>query len=186
MLEMKCNSEEVLNTNLTKEAEACTLTRGVRGMENERDEWKTLEAQQTIERDAIRTASAQVYKQPPRPQSLQLREALNCKEANGPTGRREGPQKENQRDPRSPEEGEGRTNKKGKHHPVNKLETKSTDPASDVMDPTETPGRVRRTMSGNKSIERSSSNIRLEPPTAPKLAMSPSRSGSFRVYTLMA
>jgi hypothetical protein len=92
MLEMKCNSEEVLNTNLTKEAEACTLTRGVRGMENERDEWKTLEAQQTIERDAIRTASAQVYKQPPRPQSLQLREALNCKEANGPTGRREGPQ----------------------------------------------------------------------------------------------
>jgi hypothetical protein len=92
MLEMKCNSEEVLNTNLTKEAEVCTLTRGVRGMENERDEWKTLEAQQTIEWDAIRTASAQVYKQPPRPQSLQLREALNCKEANGPIGRREGPQ----------------------------------------------------------------------------------------------
>jgi len=62
-------------------------------MENERDEWKTLEAQQTIERDAIRTASAQVYKQPPQPQSLQLREAFRgCKEANGPTGRREGPQ----------------------------------------------------------------------------------------------
>ncbi len=58
MLEMKCNSEEVLNTNLTKEAEACTLTRGVQGMENERAERKTLEAQQTIERDAIRTASA--------------------------------------------------------------------------------------------------------------------------------
>ncbi len=36
MLEMKCNSEEVLNTNLTKEAEVCTLTREVQGMENER------------------------------------------------------------------------------------------------------------------------------------------------------
>ncbi len=58
MLEMKCNSEEVLNTNLTKEAEVCTLTRGVQGMENERAQWKTLEAQQTIERDVIRTASA--------------------------------------------------------------------------------------------------------------------------------
>jgi hypothetical protein len=29
MLEMKCNLEEVLNTNLTKEAEVCTLTRRV-------------------------------------------------------------------------------------------------------------------------------------------------------------
>jgi hypothetical protein len=58
MFEMKCNSEEVLNTNLTKEAEVCTLTRGVQGMENERAQWKTLEAQQTIERDVIRTASA--------------------------------------------------------------------------------------------------------------------------------
>jgi hypothetical protein len=92
-------------------------------------------------------------------------------------------QKENQRDPRSPEEGEGRRNKKGKNHPVNKLETKSTDHASDLMDPTETPGRVRRNMSGNKSIERSSSNIHLGPPTTPKLAVSPTRSESFRVYT---
>ncbi len=58
MLEMKCNSEEVLNTNLTKEAEVCTLTRGVQGMENERAEWKILEAQQTIEQDVIRIASA--------------------------------------------------------------------------------------------------------------------------------
>jgi hypothetical protein len=58
MLEMKCNLEEVLNTNLTKEDEVCTLTRGVQGMENERAERKTLEAQQTIERDVIRTALA--------------------------------------------------------------------------------------------------------------------------------
>jgi hypothetical protein len=58
MLEMKCNLEQVLNTNLTKEAKVCTLTRRVQGMENERAEWKTLEAQQTIERDVIRTASA--------------------------------------------------------------------------------------------------------------------------------
>jgi hypothetical protein len=34
----------------------------------------------------------QKHKQPQLPQSLQLREALNRKEANGPTGRREGPQ----------------------------------------------------------------------------------------------
>ncbi len=45
MLEMKCNLEEVLNTNLTKEAKVYTLTRGVQGMENERAEWKTLEAE---------------------------------------------------------------------------------------------------------------------------------------------
>jgi len=94
-------------------------------------------------------------------------------------------QKEKQRDPRSPEEGEGRTNKKGKNHRVNKLETKSTDPASNLMDPTETPGRVRQNMSDNKSIERSSSNIHLGPPTTPKLAMSPTRSKSFCVYTLI-
>jgi len=56
---MKCNLEEVLNTNLTKEAEVCTLTRGVQGMENERAEWKTLEAEQTIELDVIRTALAE-------------------------------------------------------------------------------------------------------------------------------
>ncbi len=55
---MKCDLEKVLNTNLTKEAEVCTLTRRVEGMENERAEWKTLEAEQTIELDVIRTALA--------------------------------------------------------------------------------------------------------------------------------
>jgi hypothetical protein len=40
----------------------------------------------------------------------------------------------------SPEEGERRTNKKGKNHRVNKLETKSTDPGFDFMDPTEIAG----------------------------------------------
>jgi hypothetical protein len=59
MLEMKCNLEKVLNTNLTKEAKVCTLTRRVQGMENERAEWKTLEAEQTIELDVIRTALAE-------------------------------------------------------------------------------------------------------------------------------
>jgi hypothetical protein len=59
MLEMKCNLEKVLNTNLTKEAEVCTLTRRVQGMENEGAEWKTLEAEQTIELDVIRTALAE-------------------------------------------------------------------------------------------------------------------------------
>jgi hypothetical protein len=50
MLEMKCNLEKVSNTNLTKEAEVCTLTRKVQGMENERAEWKTTEVEQTIYR----------------------------------------------------------------------------------------------------------------------------------------
>ncbi|CAN5977108.1 unnamed protein product [Sphagnum jensenii] len=59
MLEMKCNLEKVLNTNLTKEAEVCTLTRRVQDMENERAEWKTLEAEQTIELNVIRTALAE-------------------------------------------------------------------------------------------------------------------------------
>jgi hypothetical protein len=59
MLEMKCNLEKILNTNLTKEAEVCTFTRRVQGMENERAEWKTLEAEQTIELDVIRTALAE-------------------------------------------------------------------------------------------------------------------------------
>jgi hypothetical protein len=59
MLEMKCNLEKVLNTNLTKEAEVCTLTCRVQGMENKRAEWKTLEAEQTIELDVIRTALAE-------------------------------------------------------------------------------------------------------------------------------
>ncbi len=58
MLEMKCNLEKVLNTNLTKEAEVYTLTPRVQGMENERAEWKNLEAKQTIELDVIRTALA--------------------------------------------------------------------------------------------------------------------------------
>ncbi len=60
-------------------------------MENERAEWKTLEAEQTIELDVIRTALAETQITSST-QSLKLREALNCKEANGPTGRREGPQ----------------------------------------------------------------------------------------------
>jgi len=59
MLEMKCNLEKVLNTNLTKEAEVRTLTRRVQDMENERAEWKTLEAEQTIELNVIRTALAE-------------------------------------------------------------------------------------------------------------------------------
>ncbi len=50
MLEMKYNLEKVSNTNLTKEAEVCTLTRRVQGMENERAEWKTPKAEQTIYR----------------------------------------------------------------------------------------------------------------------------------------
>jgi hypothetical protein len=59
MLEMKCNLEKILNTNLTKEAEVYTLTPRVQGMENERAEWKNLEAEQTIELDVIRIASAE-------------------------------------------------------------------------------------------------------------------------------
>ncbi|CAM6009909.1 unnamed protein product [Sphagnum balticum] len=59
MLEMKCNLEKVLNTNLTKEAEVRTLTHRVQDMENERAEWKTLEAEQTIELNVIRTALAE-------------------------------------------------------------------------------------------------------------------------------
>jgi hypothetical protein len=59
MLEMKCNLEKVLNTNVRKEAEVCTLTHRVQGMENRRVEWKTLEAEQTIELDVIRTALAE-------------------------------------------------------------------------------------------------------------------------------
>jgi hypothetical protein len=51
--------EKVLNTNLIKEAEVYTLTPKVQGMENERAEWKNLEAEQTIELDVIRTALAE-------------------------------------------------------------------------------------------------------------------------------
>jgi hypothetical protein len=76
-------------------------------------------------------------------------------------------------------------NEKGKNHRANKLETKSTDPASNSMNPTETPDRVRRNMSDNEPIERSSSNVHLGPPTTPKLAMSPTRSKLFCVYTLI-
>jgi hypothetical protein len=78
-----------------------------------------------------------------------------------------------------------RQQQKGKKHRVNKLETKSTDPASNSTDPTETPGGVRRNMSDNKPIERSSSNLHLGPPTTPEWATSPSRSKLFCVYTLI-
>ncbi len=59
MLEMKCNLEKVLNTNLTKEAEVCTLTHRVQDMENKRAEWKTLEAEEAIELNVVRTALAE-------------------------------------------------------------------------------------------------------------------------------